>query len=174
MNRKIKFEHVLQKFDYDCGVAAVISLMMLTGKKRLMESEVEKRLKTTYELGTSPENIKRLLVEETVEYVEKRNIKIAELGRFINEGYVCLVVYQAWWSEEEKDNLLCGHYSIVFDIDKDFVWLIDPGIAVETEPGAGLGVVKKERKDFDKRWVDREESGEIYDHWMVGVKHTVI
>jgi hypothetical protein len=65
---------------------------------------------------------------------------------------------------------LCGHYSIVIDIDDEYVWLIDPGVEVEAEPGRGVGVIKKERKDFDKRWVDRSGSGEIYDHWMVAVR----
>ena len=103
MNRKIIFEHVSQRYDYDCGVAAVNTLIMMLGREKLPADELEKRLGTTPDLGTSPVNIKRVLDEEKIDYMESRNGKFEDLEKMIGADFVCLVVYQAWWTEKEKD-----------------------------------------------------------------------
>jgi len=170
MNRKIAFEHVLQRYDYDCGVAAVSTFMSITRNTRVDLDDLQRQLKALPASGTSPDNITNYLLKEKVPFVEKVGSKMWELEELITKGYVCLVVYQAWYSEEEKNRLECGHYSIVIDIDSEFVWLVDPGVKEETEPGTGVGVVKRSRTEYDKWWIDKDAAGKVYDHWMVGVR----
>lgn len=170
MKRKIAFEHVLQRYDYDCGVAAVSMLLMMAGKKNVDLDELQEKLKTSEVNGTNPLDIAKYLSDEKIQYTQKDKASLADLEEMTRSGFVCLVTYQAWYSEEEKDRLECGHYSLVVEVDEEYVWLIDPGIGTEIETGAGIGVIKKERKDFDKRWIDREVNGQVYDHWVIGVK----
>lgn len=169
VSRLERSERMVQEFDFDCGAACVGTLMYALGKKYGIE-ELRKKLGTSVEIGTDPQKIVGFLKEEGVDYLQGRNISFGDLQRLVNEGYTCLLTYQAWWSEEEKDQLLCGHYSLVLEVDDEYVWLIDPGVNKEVELGKGEGVVKKERRDFDRRWIDRSEAGEIYDHWLIAVK----
>ena len=67
------------------------------------------------------------------------------------------------------DSLVSGHYSIVFDVDEDYVWLIDPTIEGVEVPGFGKGIVRQARGEFYKRWWDKGVAGEIYDHWFLAV-----
>jgi len=136
----------------------------------VLKTELYQRLEVDPVNGTRIKNIKKLLDEEGVEYFEASGAGISDLEAALSVGYVCLVCYQAWGTEEEMDTLESGHYSVVFDVDEKSVWFIDPSVLKEDEVGEGIGVIFRTREDFDKRWRDKGVEGEIYDHWMLAVK----
>ncbi|PIZ24967.1 hypothetical protein COY48_00095 [Candidatus Collierbacteria bacterium CG_4_10_14_0_8_um_filter_43_86] len=168
--RVVRIEPVIQKFNYDCGGAAVSNLLLMLGKGDVLKTELYQRLEVDPVNGTRIKNIKKLLDEEGVEYFEASGAGITELEAVLAVGYVCLVCYQAWGTEDEMDTLESGHYSVVFDVDETNVWFIDPSVLKEDEVGEGIGVIFRSREDFDKRWRDKGVEGEIYDHWMLAVK----
>ncbi|KKS91871.1 MAG: hypothetical protein UV68_C0057G0005 [Candidatus Collierbacteria bacterium GW2011_GWC2_43_12] len=164
----LSLKPVIQKYDYDCGGAAVKDLLILLGRNELVV-DLYNRLEVNSIDGTKSQNIKKFFDEEKIDYVEKIKGTVSDLQRFLNRGYVCLVSYQAWGTEEEMDSLVSGHYSIVFDVDEDYVWLIDPTIEGVEVPGFGKGIVRQARGEFYKRWWDKGVAGEIYDHWFLAV-----
>lgn len=168
-NRGYEIEPVIQKFDYDCGPASVGSLLLLIGKEDLLKTDIYQGLGVTSE-GTKPKNIKKFLEEEKIEFIETFGSSISDLKRTLDGGYACLVAYQAWGNEEEVRNLESGHYSVVFDMDEEFVWLIDPSVHEEMLTGFGVGIRKIPIVEFDTIWKDKSVDGEIYDHWMIGAK----
>lgn len=168
--RVVKIEPVIQKFNYDCGGAAVSNLLLMLGRGEVLKTDLYQRLDVDPVNGTRINNIKKLLNEEGVEYFEASGAGISDLEAALSVEYVCLVCYQAWGTEEEMDTLESGHYSVVFDVDEKNVWFIDPSVLKEDEVGEGIGVIFRTREDFDKRWRDKGIEGEIYDHWMLAVK----
>lgn len=161
---------VVQKFDYDCGGAAVVDLLSLLGREDVINADLYQRLDVNPMDGTKSQNIKKLFEEEKIEYSEKFKATVDDLDKLIKEGCVCLISYQAWGTEEEMDNLDSGHYSIVFEVDKEYVWLIDPTIDGVEVPGSVPGIVRRSKDYMERRWVDKGTAGEIYDHWLLAVK----
>lgn len=164
-------EHIVaQKFDYDCGLGAFSTLMLILNREDVLKTDLYDRLGVNPIDGTKSEKIKTVLNEEKVAYVEVTNAKISDLEAVIGIGGSCLVSYQAWGEPEEIEKIECGHYSIVFDVDDKFVWLIDPSEDVEYTPGFGKGVVRRTRDEFEKLWIDKGVDGTIYDHWLLAVR----
>lgn len=161
---------MVQKFDYDCGGAAVVDLLTLLGREDVMKNDLYQRLDVNPMDGTRSQNIKKLFDEEKIEYREKFKATIPDLEKLTEEGYVSLISYQSWGTEEEMDNLDSGHYSIVFEVDKEYVWLIDPTIDGVEVPGSVPGIIRRTKAYLEKRWMDKGVAGEIYDHWLLAVK----
>ena len=92
---------------------------------------------------------------------------INELRRFLEQGYPILI---GWWSLEPgythfdpKWNLTermegdCGHYSVVYHISKEYVWLMDPQQFKHWEGETVYGGFRRMRiKDFLKVWYDTD------------------
>lgn len=164
-------EHIVaQKFDYDCGGAAVSTLLLMLQREEILKTDVYKRLDVNPIDGTKSEKIKELFDEEGIAYLEISKAELGDVERVIAAGGVCLISYQAWGEPEEIEKLECGHYSILFDIDKEDVWLIDPSADEEYTPGTGVGVVKRSRHEFEKLWIDKGVDGTVYERWLLAVR----
>lgn len=161
---------VVQKFDYDCGGAAVSTLLLMLGKEEVLKTDVYGRLEVNPIDGTKSINIKKLFDEERIPYLEIWEASLTDVENVLSNNGVVLVSYQAQGESEEIARLECGHYSIIFDIDEEFVWLIDPSWEEEYVPEAGIGVFKIERAEFEKRWIDKGVDGTIYHKWMLSVR----
>lgn len=160
---------VTQTSDYDCGPAAVSSILMLAHREEVLKTDIYKRLKVDSD-GTKPTNIKRLLKEEKIEFVETFGASMAALQRALKHGYVCLVAYQMWGTDEEYASLDGGHYSVVFDVDEKYVWLMDSSIREQEVYEFGMGINRLTQEEFDEKWIDKDIDGELYDHWMLAVR----
>ena len=167
--RKINIEPVPQREDFDCGPAAVCTFLLFLGRDDLLKSDIYRKVGYDRDVGTLVENITGFFDEEKLEYEEMVGATLADLEECLDTGRVCLVDYQAWGTEAEKEAMVCGHYSVVFYMDENEVWLIDPSFDYELEPGQGVGVVRRNREMFDKWWTDGED-GSLYDHWMVSAQ----
>jgi hypothetical protein len=162
---------VFQREDYDCGGSMVCTLLLMCQREDVLKSDVYGRLEVNNVDGTKSEKIKQLFEEEVIPYVEIWKSSLKDVEHVIAGGGVCLVSYQAWGEAEEIERLECGHYSIVFDIDDESVWLIDPSYGDEEYmPGLGIGVIKRPRAEFDKLWVDKGTDGVVYEKWLLAVR----
>ncbi len=162
---------VFQRDDFDCGWGMVCTLLLMLQREDVLKSDVYGRLGVNPTDGTKSEKIKQLFDEENIAYIEFWKSDLEDVESVISVGGACLVSYQAWGEPEEVERLECGHYSIIFDIDEEFVWLIDPSYGDEEYmPGLGLGIVKRPRVEFDALWIDRGGDGVVYEKWMMAVR----
>lgn len=161
---------VPQNYDYDCGFGMFCTGMLMIGRDDVLKTDLYSRLRVNPVDGTRSEDIKKVLEEEGVPYVEMVDTDLMILEALVVAGCPVFVSYQSEGSDEEIKNLECGHYSIVFDIDEEFVWLIDPSYDMEWEPGFGKGVVRVLRSDFLKKWIDKGTDGTIYDKWLIALR----
>ncbi len=168
--RRVEFEPITQKFKYDCGVATVSNLLLLIQREDVLETDLYRRLKPTPTEGTKIRNIKKLLNGEGIEYFEGSGCSMSDLEQILWSGYVCMVCYQAWGKEKHYKNLDSGHYSIVYRVDENSVWFIDPSVKWEKEPGQGIGIIRRSKEGFNRKWKDKDANGVIYNHWLLAVK----
>lgn len=161
---------VAQRFDFDCGWGAVCTLLLMIGREELMKTDLYSRLGVNPVDGTKSENIKKFFEEEKIAYLEIWKANLDDVEAILDSNGVILVSYQSDGTEEELRNLECGHYSLIFDIDDEYVWLIDPSWDEEYTPGLGKGVVRITRKEFFDRWIDKGVGDEMFDHWLMAVR----
>lgn len=164
--RAVSFE---QSSDYDCGSASVRSIFASLTGVIIEEEAMKERLHVTKERGTNTQEIKKFFEEEKLRVIEREHATIDQIERDIRDGMLCLVVYQAWGTEEEYAKLESGHYSVIYGVDGTTIDLIDP--SVHEDGGLGVGRRKMEVHEFEKNWTDKDEN-KVYDRWClsVGVK----
>lgn len=164
-------EHIVtMRFDYDCGGASFCTWMLMINREDVLKTDVYRRLDVNPVDGTKSEKIKQVLDEEQIPYLEIWEARLDDVENVLNNNGVVLISYQSEGSDEEVEKLECGHYSIIFDIDEENVWLIDPSFDEEYIPGAGIGVFSMARPEFEKRWIDKGVDGQVYKNWMMGVR----
>ncbi len=162
---------VFQRDDYDCGGGIVCTGLLMLQREEVLKTDIYKRLDVNPVDGTKSEKIKQLFDEENIPYIEFWKADLEDVDGVISAGGFCMVSYQAWGEPDEVERLECGHYSIIFDIDDKFVWLIDPSYDDEEYmPGLGIGVVKRPREEFDKLWIDKGSDGIVYEKWMMALR----
>jgi predicted double-glycine peptidase len=169
MFKKSNYKIVLQKRNYDCGVAATSMLLANSGVKMGYKT-IEKRLNVTKE-GVSCAVIARYV--KTFKNLKPRvmvNSKIKDLRSQLEKGRICMVVYQSWGKRHEQEALLCGHYSVAVRMTKTRLYLLDPGAYEDWGSGKGFRIMKI--NSFEKKWVDRD-FGKIIKSWMISVKPLV-
>lgn len=154
----------------DCGVAAVRSIYASLTGVILDEKSLKDRFNVKVNDSTRTEDIKMFFGEKGLNVIERENLSIEDIKRDLGEGRLCLVVYQAWGTEKEYSELESGHYSVIYGIDDEDVYLLDPSI--HKDDGLGLGRRKLSLERFLANWRDKDSQGRIYIRWRlaVGVK----
>lgn len=151
----------------DCGVAAVRSIFTSLTGVVLDEDALRERLGTTEEQGTRTKEIIRFFEEKGLVCEESENNSIESIKKELGEGKLCLVAYQAWGTEEEYQELESGHYSVIYGVDENDVYLLDPSI--HEDEGMGLGKRKMRIDRFLDQWKDKNNRGRVYDRWCLSV-----
>lgn len=153
----------------DCGPVAVKSIYASIRGEVLSDDSLKVRLGTTSE-GTRPESVKKFFMEEGFVVSEGENKTIEDIKNELIQGRLCLVVYQAWGTEREYEALESGHYSVIYGIDDEDVYLLDSSIYKDV--GLGIARRKLSMERFLANWKDRDEDGKLYNRWYlaVGVK----
>ncbi len=169
MFKKSNYKIVLQKRNYDCGVAATKALLINSGFKASYKT-LEQDLKLTRE-GVSYTTIEKYFKSlKDVEVKVKIKAKIKDLKSELKKGNLCLVVYQSWGNKHELEALECGHYGVVVNITKYKIYLLDPGAYEDW--GSGIGFRIMNLKDFEEKWVDKEY-GKLVKAWMLSVQQKI-
>ena len=168
MNKKDKIllvpvKPVIQVNGYECGVACVQTILGTRGL-RSNRLSLKKKLRTKPSYGTLPHNIKNLLKSHGLKTREKFEANLEDIKRELVKGRLCLVAYQAWGEKKYYTKLQSGHYSVVFGIEEDYLWLADPFVK-GNRVRYRKGVRKIKKEIFQERWMDADG----LDHWMLAV-----
>jgi ABC-type bacteriocin/lantibiotic exporter with double-glycine peptidase domain len=139
------FPIIQQLRDYDCGVAALQSVVLFYGL-HYKYSDLQEMLKTT-EDGTTPEMMKKALDLIGIRYTPiSQDLEMIRVG--LEGGYPAMILIQhdrdmyTTWEEEYK----YGHWVNVIGMTKRSIIMADPG------SGKELRLISR---DFVKRWHDR-------------------
>jgi len=166
MINKSKFKFVLQKYDYDCGAAAVATILLNTGilfdYKQLL-----KDLKVTRN-GTRPENIWNFFLKH-LELKPKLTMGAGttDLKKQLSKGRIAIVMYQSWGSKEEHERMECGDYAVAAGIEDEKLYLLDP--TAYQDWGDGIGWRVMDINYFREKWVDKERN-KVIKGWMLSAK----
>lgn len=154
---------VIQVNGYECGVACVQTILGTRGIKS-NRLNLKKNLGTTRSYGTLSGNIKNLLKNHGLKTKEKFEASMDDIENELKKGKLCMVAYQAWGEKKYYAKLQSGHYSVVFGIEEDYLWLADPFVKGD-RVRYRVGVRKIRRTTFENRWMDADG----LDHWMLAV-----
>lgn len=126
-----------------CGPSSLRIVLDYFGVK-LAEKEVAKIIGATRESGCTPEKIINGAKKLGFRAYYEKGTTFKELEDYIKRGPVII-----YWNRNGE-----GHYSVVFDIDKEKVYIADPKLKIKlTLP----------RESFYKKWRDPEsdDRGEV-------------
>ncbi len=166
MFKKSNYKIILQKRNYDCGVAATKAILINSGFKASYK-KLEKDLDLTRE-GVSYKTIETYFKTlKDIKVKIKINAKIDDLKKELVTGNSCMVVYQSWGEKHEVEALECGHYGVVVKITNDKVYLLDPGAYEDWGDGIGFRIMHL--KDFENKWIDKD-FGKVLKGWMLSIQ----
>jgi len=144
---------VIQTNNYSCGVGVVQAVLARHGVWGYQD-ELARALGTSPEEGTHPARIVAYLHERGLEAELREGLTLADLRRFVDEGALAIVDFQAWnggagvdYAKEWED----GHYALLVGYGKDVFFLEDPSL-LGTVGWVGAA-------DLDARWHDYESEG---------------
>ena len=148
MKRFRLLKQTRQTTEYSCGASALQSVMSYWGKD-VDEADLMKLLGTTPEEGTWPEELVRVAREQGLQAELKADLTLEEVERATAQGHPVIVLGQVWrrpngGETPVADEWDCGHWFIVLDVDKDYVYFQDPYVRM------GKGFVPRET--FEDAW----------------------
>ena len=165
---------------YTCGAACVQMLMnwLYPYEADLNLSQYEALLGTTPEDGTPPDAILAFLRESGVTFDASQGMTLDQLRECLGKGQPVLMALQAWSSAEDgsynvddpatADTYLAeGHWVICVGYgqsgDQPFFIFNDP---------ACVGHALINAAELERRWIDRDAAGTIFDHFGVAIRQT--
>ncbi len=131
---------VAQSLDFSCGAACFESMHQYFKHKSLGEMHFANELGALTLGYTPPKHIQRLTRQYGIASELKQAAVITDLIEPLARGEV---IFVTWWDED------AGHYSLVKNLEKNHITLMDPWLARE-----GLDN-RIELKDFIPNWIQR-------------------
>ena len=146
------FVHCKQKPSC-CGPASLV-IALSYFHIHVSQDEMIKAARTTVEEGTFHSGIIRALAKYRCGYLEGCANSVEYLKMGIRGGFPIIV---GWYKEDPPPD---DHYSVVYRINRKWIWLIDP-----EEPFP----VKMDIKKFEKNFYDYDKNGEKTYGWFVAI-----
>lgn len=157
----------LQKQDenYTCGAATIQNICRLLGKEMPSEDTLAKHLKTTKELGTSPESMEKVLAELGIPPV--RFGKTETLETELSKNRVILAEFQDYQGDHnplEVKLQQASHYALIVGFDSAFYYCVDSYLPHVADSSSCIKKIPKMK--FHKDWVARSFDGShVKTHW---------
>ena len=159
---------------YTCGTTCVQMLMnwLEPYQADLNLTAYEEALGTTEEAGTSPDAILAFFEENDVRVIAREKQTTDDLIAALDRGHPVLVCIQAWGADgyntqdpSDADTYLAeGHWVICVGYQKK----IDGNVFYFNDPACvGYGLMRE--ADFNRRWIDMDAAGTIYDHYGIEI-----
>lgn len=109
-----------------CGPAYLKIVLDHYGLK-VSQTELKKRLRSNIILGTSVKDIILVSKEFGFEAVHKKDSSFDEVKSLLEKNIPIII---SWFTPSKA-----SHFSIIYNIDKDFVYLIDPEKGMKVKYG---------------------------------------
>lgn len=163
--------------DYTCGATCVQMLMnwLYPYEADLNLTAYEELLGTTPENGTSPDAILRYFEESGVEFAALHSLTLDDLRQKLDADHPVLLPLQAWSSAED------GSYQLDDPSDSETYlaeghWVICVGYGQRGKQAyflfndpACVGHDLIDADEFDRRWIDKDGAGTVYDHFGIEI-----
>jgi predicted double-glycine peptidase len=109
----------MQETPYTCGPASILNVLWLKDNHDFNEGQIAKLCDTKPGKGTSNDNLIKGIEQVGLEIAEQKpNSTIEDIRRNLNSNNIVIVNYFDLLSNE-------GHYSVVTEIDDEFIYLRD-------------------------------------------------
>jgi ABC-type bacteriocin/lantibiotic exporter with double-glycine peptidase domain len=145
---KIDLPSVKQTKSYSCGAGVFRSIAKHYGIE-ICEKDLIKLLKTSYEEGTDPTDLKKIVQTIGLNIKEHHNMSIGLLKKYLNEKKPVICAIQAYGKPKDYKKDKNGHYVIAIGYDKNYIYFEDPVLK------GRRGHLKND--EFLKRWHDYDE-----------------
>lgn len=145
-----------QAHEYDCGPAALYSILSHFNIKNINYKKLTKQCKTTTSEGTKIDDIVKVAKYYGITATKHHDMSIQELQKLSNKMPV-MVNIQSWGNKQEKKNIESGHFVIVTKVDDDFVHFHDPYYLSKDKR-------KMKKNEFINNWID-DDSKKIIHHF---------
>lgn len=156
----------LQLHPHSCGPASLKIVLDSLGIEH-EEEHLASLCGTRPATGTQPDGLRRGLRALGVRHEVVEPADLTEIEARIGRSEYCIVDYQAWGRRgSDYRDLLTGHYSVVFGVDRTHLMLADPAKKPPGDaPGWGMRAMRKDL--FHGRWRDRGPGGLRTHRWMM-------
>ena len=143
VTRVLDLPNVRQMDDYDCGPAAVRSVLGYYGIESV-EKDVIRATKTSKKWGAEPDDMENALKAMGLEVFQKSGMTVDELRLCTQRRIPVIVAIQAWGDRDDySDDWDDGHYVVVKGVDDSVVRIEDPSSDSESQ----LPI-----EEFEERW----------------------
>lgn len=158
---KIHLPSVRQSHNYDCGAAALRAVCEFFKVGPDDHDEFIKACKTGTKHGTDVHDLIRAASSFGLNTKPMEGMSLDQLTSFVDMGRPVIVCMQAWDETPEKKKnykkLESGHYVVVIGHDNNSIYIEDPVFE------GSRGILP--RKEFEKRWHDKDGDGKQYHHF---------
>ena len=127
-----------------CGPASLVIIFNYYGLKT-SEHKLAKLCGTKKDLGTSEKDLMRVAKSLGFNAKIQNNGGFLDIEKWLSKGVPVIVDWFTRGGESHFGAVADGHYSVVFGLDKKFIYIQDPEIGRSR---------KITRKDFKKVWFD--------------------
>lgn len=154
-----KIKSFKQKTNWSCGPASLRTIFNFY-KFKVSEEELISSGDIGEE-GTDHKTMRFLARSYGFKFYSKNNSSLKDIEKWLTKGCPIIVNYQLGNLNGEN-----GHYSVIYGLDKDFIYIADPSNYYEGTKGSFTENKKMEIENFLKRWFDLEELKNERKGWM--------
>ena len=151
-----------QTSNYDCGPAALFSILSFFNVGPKDYSQVIQDCKTTKRSGTDPDNIVKVAKSYGLKAKEYHNMTLKKLQELLDKEKPVIIDIQAWGNQNNYKNLTRGHYAIAVGYDDKKIYFQDPFYHAKNRRSMN-------KNDFLKRWKDKKTNGEILKQYGIAI-----
>jgi len=163
----IDFPELRQTYNFDCGASALQQVLCYYGVEE-REDNLMKQLKTVtteqQEHGTKLSNLKKVAEYYGLDAEVKKNMKIDDLKKLIDDKTPVILLIQAWRdfsvNKEWKKDFSDGHYVSCIGYDDRCLYFEDPSSFTRTYLSY---------EELEERWhdVDDDNKTKIYNTGVI-------
>ena len=154
----IPYKH--QTENYDCGPAALFSILSFFNVGPKDYSQLIQDCKTTKRNGTDPDNIVKVAKSYGLRTKEYHNMTLKKLEELLDKEKPVIIDIQAWGNENKYKNLTSGHYAIAVGYDDKKIYFQDPLYYRKSRRSM-------DKEEFLKLWKDKKSDGSILNHYAI-------
>lgn len=154
----IPYKHQIE--NYDCGPAALFSILSFFKVNPKKYQQIIKDCKTTEKDGTDPDNIIKTAKFYGLKTKQYHNMTLKKLEELLDAEKPVIIDIQAWGNKHKYKKLASGHYAVAVGYDDQKIYFQDPFYHRKSRRSM-------DKKEFLKLWKDKKPDGKILNHYAI-------